>query len=78
MGDMGAVQKQPIVLLCENQSCMAIARNFVFHDHTKHIEVQYHFVWKLILDKEVDMEYCPTMDYCADIFTKALRSKTFE
>ena len=39
LGDMGAVQEQPTVLLCDNQSCMAIARNPVFHARTKHIEV---------------------------------------
>ncbi|MCO5611850.1 hypothetical protein L7F22_066109 [Adiantum nelumboides] len=78
LGDMGAVQEQPTMLLCDNQSCMAIARNPVFHARTKHIEVQYHFVRELILDGEVEMEYCPTMDNCADIFTKALGSKTLE
>ncbi|MCO5611074.1 hypothetical protein L7F22_065324 [Adiantum nelumboides] len=72
LGDMGAIQEQPTMLLCDNQSCMAIARNPVFHAHTKHIEVQYHFVrelildgeveMELILDGEVEMEYCPTMD----------------
>lgn len=78
LGDMGAVQEKPIVLLCDNQSCMAIARSLVFYARTKHIEVQYHFVRELILDGEVDMEYCPTVDNCADIFTKALGSKTLE
>lgn len=78
LGDMGAVQQQTTVLLCDNQSCIAIARNPVFHARTKHIEVQYHFVRELILDGEVEMEYCPTMDNCADIFTKALGSKTLE
>ncbi|MCO5556773.1 hypothetical protein L7F22_010325 [Adiantum nelumboides] len=78
LGDMGAVQEQPTMLLCDNQSCMAIARSPVFHARTKHIEVQYHFVRELILDGEVEMEYCPTMDNCADIFTKVLGSKTLE
>ncbi|MCO5578197.1 hypothetical protein L7F22_032035 [Adiantum nelumboides] len=78
LGDMGAIQEQPTMLLCDNQSCMAIARNPVFHARTKHIEVQYHFVRELILDGKVEMEYCPTMDNCADIFTKALESKTLE
>ncbi|MCO5571598.1 hypothetical protein L7F22_025344 [Adiantum nelumboides] len=78
LGDIGAVQEQPTMLLCDNQSCMAIARNPVFHARTKHIEVQYHFVRELILDGEVEMEYCPMMDNCADIFTKALGSKTLE
>ena len=72
LGDMGAVQEQPTELLCDNQSCMAIAKNPVFHARTKHIEVQYHFVRELIVGEEVDLQYCPTVDNCADIFTKAL------
>ena len=65
---MGVVQEQPTMLLCDNQSCMEIARNPVFHACTKHIEVQYHFVRELILDGEVGMEYCPTVDNCAGYF----------
>ena len=42
----------------------------VFHD--QHIEIQYHFVRKLIMDGEVDLVYCLTKDNAADIFTKAL------
>ena len=39
LGDMGATQSDPTQLLCDNQSCMAIAKNPVFHAHTKHIEI---------------------------------------
>ncbi len=54
LGDMGVPQKETKVLLCDNQSCMAIAKNPVFHARTKHIEIQYHYVRELILDGEVE------------------------
>ena len=53
---------------------MAIAKNLVFHARTKHIEIEYHYVRELIEDGVIELEYCPTEDNCADIFTKALRS----
>ena len=43
-GDLGIAQSKPTHLSCDNQSCMAIAKNLVFHARTKHIEIQYHFV----------------------------------
>ena len=47
-------------LLCDNQSYVVIAKNPMFQTHTKHIEIQYHFVRKLIMDGEVDLVYCLT------------------
>ena len=29
-------------ILCDNQSCIKMTKNLVFHDKTKHIEVRYH------------------------------------
>ncbi|KAH7365637.1 hypothetical protein KP509_18G038800 [Ceratopteris richardii] len=51
---------------------MAIAKNLVFHAHTTHIEIQYHYVCELIQDGIVEISYCPTEENGADIFTKAL------
>ena len=57
---MGVQQEDATVLLCDNQSCMAIAKNPVFHARTKHIEIQYHYVRELIEDGVVELVYCPT------------------
>ena len=53
LGDIGIRQERPMVLMCDNQSCIAIAKNPVFHARTKHIEIQYHFVLETIVSEEV-------------------------
>jgi hypothetical protein len=34
----------PTVIYCDNQSCIKLSENPVFHDRSKHIEIRYHFI----------------------------------
>ena len=74
---MGVRSEEPTELKCDNQSCMAIAKNPVFHARTKHIEIQYHYVRELMEDGVLELVYCPTDQNVADIFTKALPKDQF-
>ena len=76
--DVAVPIRTATVLRCDNQSCMAIAKNPVFHARTKHIEIQYHYVRELINDEIVELEYCPTSENAADIFTKALGAEQLQ
>jgi hypothetical protein len=38
------VQLRPTVIYCDNQSCIKLSENLVFHDNSKHIEIRYHFI----------------------------------
>ena len=33
-----------MVIYCDNQSCIQLSENPVFHDRSKHIEIMYHFI----------------------------------
>ena len=35
-------QMDPTVIHCDNQSCIKISINPVFHDRSKHIDIRYH------------------------------------
>ena len=72
------MEEQPTVLNCDNQSCVDIAKNPIFHARMKPIEIQYHFVHEMIMLEEVEIIYCPTTENYADIFTKALYKDKLE
>ena len=56
----------------DNQSTIKIANNPIQSDRTKHIDVRYHKIRELIDQNRIKLEYVPTADQTADIFTKAL------
>jgi hypothetical protein len=62
----------PTPLHTDNQSTMAIARNPEFHDRTKHIKVQHHFLRQKIDELEIKLFYVPTGEQVADALTKGL------
>ena len=70
--ELGAPQSTSTLIWCDNQSCIAIAKNPVFHARTKHIKVHYHYVREQILSGNLHLSYCPTKDNAADIFTRPL------
>lgn len=65
------------ILWCDNISAIGLASNLVFHSHSKHIEVDYHFVRDQVLAKTLILRYIPTIDQIADIFTKPLSIARF-
>ena len=65
------------VLLCDNNSAIALASNPVFHSRTKHIEVDYHYVRECVLHRDLDIKFISGCDNFADIFTKSLPGPHF-
>jgi hypothetical protein len=62
-----------------NQSSCAIkmADNPVEHSRTKHIAIQYHFLWDHQQKGDIEISYINTKGQLADIFTKPLDEQTF-
>ena len=75
--EMGLVNLKPVTLHCDNQPALHIAKNPVFHDRNKHIEVDCHFTRDKVLERLIQLTYLPTQSQLADAFTKILPSAHF-
>ncbi|CAL2280637.1 unnamed protein product [Prunus armeniaca] len=75
--DFGEEQVEGTTILCDNTSAIAMARNPVHHQKTRHISWKFHFIREAIQAKEIELIYCKTEDQIADIFTKALPKDRF-
>jgi hypothetical protein len=64
-------------LLCDNESAIRMVDNPVDHDHTKHIDIRYHFLRDHSQRGDIVIDHVSTYKQLADIFTKSLDEKRF-
>ena len=66
-----------VILRGDNQSAIAVCKNGIKSERTKHIDIKYHFITDRIKNGELQLEWIPTDAQLADIFTKALGKQVF-
>ena len=68
------------IIYQDNQSAMKLKKNGMKSTSGKrmrHISIRYFFVTDQIAAKELNVEYCPTLDMLGDYFTKPLQGSLF-
>jgi hypothetical protein len=66
------------LVYCDNVSAMYLSTNPVQHQHTKHVQLDLHFVRERVAVGDVRVLHVPTISQFVDIFTKGLPTSVFE
>ena len=66
------------MILCDNQSCIKITENPVFHDRSKYIEIRYFYIQDMMQKGAIKLQYVSIDEQVTDVLTKSLSRVKFE
>ena len=72
LGEVYGQSSDKVVLRIDNKSAIALPKNPVFHDRSKHIHTRFHFIRECVEKGFVSVEHVAGVKQKADILTKAL------
>lgn len=64
-------------LFVDNQAAIALSKNPVHHDRSKHIDIKYHYIRDCVEKGQVEVDHIRTREQIADALTKALGRVVF-
>ena len=65
-------------MFCDSQSAIALSKNNVHHERTKHVDTKFHKIRQVIAHGHVNVLKISTLHNPADIFTKVLPVSKFQ
>ena len=75
---LGIKIESPVVIGIDNQAAIALAKNPVLHEKSKHIDTRHHFIRQAVQDGLIRLQYINTVENIADILTKSTSTATFQ
>jgi hypothetical protein len=65
------------LIYCDNVSAVYLTTNPIQHQHTKHVEIDLHFIRELVVIGDVRVQHVSTTFQFVDIFTNGLPTSLF-
>jgi hypothetical protein len=78
LDELGVKLKQKPCLWCDNLGATYLLANPVFHAHTKHIKIDFHFVRERVTENRLAIRFISSKDQVVDGFTKALPARNLD
>jgi len=72
LGELTGKEAHPPALMVDNQPAIALAKNPVLHDRSKHINTRFHFMRDCVNGGQIVLEFVETGRQLAHILTKPL------
>ena len=72
LGELTGVEAHPPALMVDNQPAIALVKNPVLHDRSKHIDVKFHFLRDCVDGGQIVIEFIETGRQLANVLTKPL------
>jgi hypothetical protein len=76
--EFGMDVHSPMKMHFDNQAAIYIINYYTFHERTKHVEVDCHFIRDNVLKRVISTNFTHSEDQLIDILTKGLRSNLFD
>jgi hypothetical protein len=78
LGELLGREPEVVKLKVDSKSALTLARNPVFDEGSKHIDLRYHFIRNCLANRTVSATYINTADQLTDILMKALGQVKFQ
>jgi hypothetical protein len=78
LGDLRGTTPIGIDFMVDNKSAMALMKNPVHHERSKHIQIKYHFIREAVETGDIRPVIIGTAGQLADLLTKALPKNRFQ
>ncbi|XP_062182205.1 secreted RxLR effector protein 161-like [Phragmites australis] len=78
LGELKGREADTTELGMDNKSALALSKNPVFHERSKHIQTRYHYIRECVENGSICASFVSTKDQLADILTKALGRVRFQ